>query len=747
MSRITSAIWSRTYKVIFFVLAAILLSLSPTPAYATDASPQSFTYQGYLTDNSGTPLTGINTLIVSIYDPTGTCLLYEETQNVDLTNTSGVFSILVGSQTGDPKRTGIDPGISMVTVYANTAPVVAIVPNGANCALALGYKPQLGDERLLRFTVNGTTLTPDQTLGSVPQAVVAQSLQGQTPIDFVQITGNATPYSIAQANWDLLFGTGGGGAPGSAVVNASTLHRHDDLYLQIGDTSAQNIGSGGFYSSGIVGIGMGAQPAGVQLEVQNTSNAQVGEIVKGAAAQASDYFEVQTSGGAVLDKIDSSGNLFIGGTTAGFQAATYTYVGTALSNYLPLGGGTLTGAVTGTSFTTTLQGGVVVGPFGAAAGNTGEIRFQELTANGAKYVGFKAPDSIAGNVIWTLPNADGSSAQVLTTDGSGNLSWASAGGATSVAGAGNLTTVGAVPYVSASGTLNQDATNFFWDSTNHRLGIGNAAPASSLNVTTAPAATTAVGSVSFGEGGWAGTGAPNFVGSNANGTELAINATGAYIGDLANFEVAGISKFKVDYQGNVVAGGNFNASSTSTINGTVNINTSGAGNTVIGNGGTGTVAIGNSTGGVALDGNVTEASFNFTQSGNSSATIGTGTGSTTIGTGTGNVTIGNSTDTVAINAGTTVTSTTSPQLTVKYDNADNATVGVASNGFTTISTNGSAPGFDFTGGNVGIGAAGPTSLFQTTDTAAKIAAYTGVLHSVTNTSATNAINKVRPIPV
>src|SRR5262249_9131604 len=42
-------------------------------------------------------------------------------------------------------------------------------------------------------------------------------------------------------------------------------------------------------------------------------------------------------------------------------------------------------------------------PFGAAAGNTGEVRFEELAANGTTYVGFKAPDSITASKIWTLP--------------------------------------------------------------------------------------------------------------------------------------------------------------------------------------------------------------------------------------------------------------------------------------------------------------------------------------------------------
>ena len=43
--------------------------------------------------------------------------------------------------------------------------------------------------------------------------------------------------------------------------------------------------------------------------------------------------------------------------------------------------------------------------------------------NGANYVGFRAPNSIAADVTWTLPDADGTSGQVLSTNGSGVLSW------------------------------------------------------------------------------------------------------------------------------------------------------------------------------------------------------------------------------------------------------------------------------------------------------------------------------------
>ncbi len=73
--------------------------------------------------------------------------------------------------------------------------------------------------------------------------------------------------------------------------------------------------------------------------------------------------------------------------------------------------------------TTAAQDAANIGPFGAAAGQTGEVRFKELTANGANFVGLKSPDTLAGNVIWTLPAADGGSGDILATNGSGGLTW------------------------------------------------------------------------------------------------------------------------------------------------------------------------------------------------------------------------------------------------------------------------------------------------------------------------------------
>jgi hypothetical protein len=60
--------------------------------------------------------------------------------------------------------------------------------------------------------------------------------------------------------------------------------------------------------------------------------------------------------------------------------------------------------------------------------NQKEIRFRETTANGTNYVALKAPASLSADLTFTLPSADGTANQVLVTNGSGVLSFATVGG-------------------------------------------------------------------------------------------------------------------------------------------------------------------------------------------------------------------------------------------------------------------------------------------------------------------------------
>jgi hypothetical protein len=87
--------------------------------------------------------------------------------------------------------------------------------------------------------------------------------------------------------------------------------------------------------------------------------------------------------------------------------------------------------------------------------NQADLRFYEATVNGANYVGFQAPSTIGSDVLWTLPATDGTSGQVLRTDGSGTLSWVSPGAASA---GGSNTQV----QFNSGGTL-AGSSNFTWD--------------------------------------------------------------------------------------------------------------------------------------------------------------------------------------------------------------------------------------------------------------------------------------------
>lgn len=127
-----------------------------------------------------------------------------------------------------------------------------------------------------------------------------------------------------------------------------------------------------------------------------------------------------------------------------------------------------------------------------------DLKLYEDTDNGTNYVGFIAPASIASNVQWTLPSADGTNGQALVTNGSGVLSFttiaATPGGSNTqvqfnnsgaFGGSANMTfngtrltvadladsslTSGRVTYATTGGNLT-DSANFTFDGSNLQIG-------------------------------------------------------------------------------------------------------------------------------------------------------------------------------------------------------------------------------------------------------------------------------------
>lgn len=91
---------------------------------------------------------------------------------------------------------------------------------------------------------------------------------------------------------------------------------------------------------------------------------------------------------------------------------------------------------------------------------------QMFDSAGANWVKFQAPSTIAASKTWTMPNADGTNGQVLTTNGSGTLSFATATGSGTVSSG----LSGYFSYYPSTGTTVDDSTLWHTDGTS--VGIG-----------------------------------------------------------------------------------------------------------------------------------------------------------------------------------------------------------------------------------------------------------------------------------
>jgi len=119
-----------------------------------------------------------------------------------------------------------------------------------------------------------------------------------------------------------------------------------------------------------------------------------------------------------------------------------------------------------------------------------DLKLYEDTDNGTNYVGFMAPASIASNVQWTLPSTDGTANQVLSTNGSGVLSWASGGNVSTSA---NNAFTGANTFYNATGQTFGTATS----SEDGIIVAGRAGGSSSYRVTLTPGTLTASRTATF----------------------------------------------------------------------------------------------------------------------------------------------------------------------------------------------------------------------------------------------------------
>lgn len=248
-------------------LFTLLVLVLAVPARAD--IPQLLSYQGYLTDDAGTPLNGVQAITFSIHAAAeGGAQLWTETQNVVVAN--GLFTVLLGTVTlvpvgvfqGDEQYLAVRVGDG-----AELAPRTRLVSVGhcfkareaerldgrAGSAYARsldGVAPQNGNVDLIAGA--NVTITPNAQAGSITIASSALSLpfsssvsSSQTALT-VQNTGSGYGASVSSATSYGLVASSGTSYAVRAVSSGDTgygvygLANGDNARGVVGATSGDN---------------------------------------------------------------------------------------------------------------------------------------------------------------------------------------------------------------------------------------------------------------------------------------------------------------------------------------------------------------------------------------------------------------------------------------------------------------------------------------------------------------------------
>ncbi|QDK38229.1 tail fiber domain-containing protein [Bdellovibrio sp. NC01] len=155
-------------KSFFFLLLTL-----PSLAMAASPSPGGlFTYEGVLTDTSGTPIT--TSKVVTFQILYSSCVAFEETQNVT-PGSNGEFSVIIGSGTRQDST-------------GNTAELIFASSGTINCSNSSAVTVSTAANRSLHIKVDSSDLSPDVTITNVPTAVramVADKLGSKSASDLV----------------------------------------------------------------------------------------------------------------------------------------------------------------------------------------------------------------------------------------------------------------------------------------------------------------------------------------------------------------------------------------------------------------------------------------------------------------------------------------------------------------------------------------------------------------------------------
>ncbi len=477
-----------------------------------------FNFQGnLLSDSTGAPITTVTSLVFEVFDPSGTCLLYQESQSVT-PDSEGFFSVKVGG--GSRAAAAVDGGALWKDIFQNNTTVSA----RTNCS---GYTPAAYDGRKLRVTVNGVVMSPDFSMSSVPMATVAESLQGKQPQDFIPSSGNG------MVNGSL------------KLLNQSPLKFQD-----LAGTNSVNFQAPTSLSSTILFTWPGSVGTASQVLMTDGSGnlSWVTPVSNGTFSSQPQWSGAPSGNNDLANKGYVDAQIVAGLPDVG-TSGTYSKVTTDTKGRVTSGASLVeadipnlvsAGKVNGAAINTgTLGGSVAINTTGNLV-TAGTVSAQTLSAthlrfyNSSDYLEFTAP-TLSGITNFNLPSGDSTGTQYLRSDGLGNLSWGTPGGAGTV----NAGAVDQLAFYAAAGST---VSGLSTSPNGVLVTNGGSTPSISSNLPTAVQNNiSSVGTITSGtwNGGlisayYGGTGINS--GAAANGTLLIGNGAGF---NLTNLNQAG----------------------------------------------------------------------------------------------------------------------------------------------------------------------------------------------------------------
>lgn len=471
-------------KTTAFKFVAIFMFFFPVVAVGGN---KSLVYTGHITEPGGAVLNAGNvTFTFSIYAPNGAhgndCLLYRETQVVDMTNKQGTFSVRIGEGTriagylqADLERvfqnTGTFPGLTCSSGSGNFQPAadahrelgVSFLHNAVTVALdrkVISSVPfasaVTGTANVNSFAIRNTTNNGQVALAAptgafanyaltfpnaLPAAVSLMKVSATGVIsfetlptcgasDFLKADGtNISCVTPTAGSGTVTSITAGTGLTGGAITGAGTIGLGPELAALNGVATTgflQRTGAGAYSTVSTATMANTILPdqTGNSGEFLTTDGTNVTWSAIPAAGITALTGEVTASGsGSVAATIANSAVTYAKIQNAGANSLLGNPTGaSAAVSEITLGSGLQFNAGTlRTINSATASGGNNTLVMRGAAGEVQSYSF-DVAGSTSGFASIRAPTTFT-NYVLTLPSDDGDANQVLQTNGSGVLSW------------------------------------------------------------------------------------------------------------------------------------------------------------------------------------------------------------------------------------------------------------------------------------------------------------------------------------